>query len=71
MIPRRGLITGLATFLAAPAIVRASSLDVLRGVPMEQYEWTTYGLGYTVTYKGYDELQNILRVCPGMIERAA
>lgn len=31
---RRSLITGLVSFLAAPAIVRASSLDILRGVPL-------------------------------------
>lgn len=32
---RRGLLTGLGTlFLCAPAIVRAASLDAIRGVPM-------------------------------------
>lgn len=31
---RRGLITSLVSFLAAPAIVRASSLMPLRGVPL-------------------------------------
>jgi hypothetical protein len=37
MINRRSLLTGLVSFLAAPAIVRAASLDglsVLRGVPL-------------------------------------
>jgi hypothetical protein len=37
MISRRGLLTGLVSFLAAPAIVRAASLDglsVLRGTPL-------------------------------------
>ena len=36
-ISRRGLITGLASLLAAPAIVRASSLMPVRAAP------TTYG----------------------------
>src|SRR5215510_10674476 len=35
MLTRRGLITGLVSFLAAPAIVRASSLMDLRGVPLD------------------------------------
>ena len=33
-ITRRGLIAGLATFLAAPAIVRASSIMPVRVVPL-------------------------------------
>lgn len=33
---RRSLITGLGSlFLAAPAIVRASSMDLVRGVPLD------------------------------------
>jgi hypothetical protein len=36
MISRRGLITGLVSLVAAPAIVRCSSLMDLRGVPLIQ-----------------------------------
>ena len=40
MISRRGLITGFgASLLAAPAIVRASSLMPVRALPLE---WTEY-----------------------------
>jgi hypothetical protein len=31
---RRGLITGLVALVAAPAIVRASSLDLVRGIKL-------------------------------------
>jgi|HubBroStandDraft_6_1064221.scaffolds.fasta_scaffold564089_3 hypothetical protein len=34
IIGRRGLIIGIASLLAAPAIVRASSLMEIRGVPL-------------------------------------
>ena len=34
IIGRRGLILGLVTLVAAPAIVRASSLMEIRGVPL-------------------------------------
>ena len=34
ILSRRGVLTGLLSLVAAPAIVRASSLDVLRGVPL-------------------------------------
>lgn len=37
---RRGFITGLATLIAAPAIVRVGSLMPVRGVVME---WVPYG----------------------------
>jgi len=36
LLSRRGLITGLASFLAAPAIVRASSLMPVKAVPAPQ-----------------------------------
>jgi hypothetical protein len=59
MISRRGLITGLVSLLAAPAIVRASSLDMLRGVklvtdltghvPGLDYPYHEVTLGYTIT----------------------
>lgn len=41
-IARRKFLTGLGSlFLAAPAIVRASSLDAIRGVPMDGFRlWT-------------------------------
>jgi len=44
MLHRRGLLLGLASALAAPAIVRASSLMPVRAIPPEfadpVYEWT-------------------------------
>src|SRR4029434_11091996 len=54
---RRGLLTGLVSFLAAPAIVRAASLDglsVLRGVPLvTELEYNPVlreiALGYMIT----------------------
>jgi hypothetical protein len=38
LISRRGLITGLAAFVAAPAIVRATSLMPVKSFALEQ--WT-------------------------------
>lgn len=34
LLPRRGFLAGLASLLAAPAIVRATSLDLVRGAPL-------------------------------------
>lgn len=34
MISRRGLVTGLAALVAAPAVVRAASLMQVRGIPL-------------------------------------
>ena len=47
-ITRRGLITGLATFLAAPAIVRASSLMPVKALPdpMAVIGVTDWGMGH-------------------------
>lgn len=60
---RRGLITGLVSLLAAPAIVRASSLDVLRGVPLGSdlmaTEWDGFhreiALGYSTERQAIDQ----------------
>jgi len=59
-LTRRGLISGLVSFLAAPAIVRVGSLDLVRGVPLVTdlteasltqalIEMRELGLGYTIT----------------------
>lgn len=50
MISRRGLIGGLASLLAAPAIVKASSLMPVRALPQDPFPpmWVEYkhgGLG--------------------------
>jgi hypothetical protein len=55
MLSRRGLITGLVSLLAAPAIVRASSLDTIRGVPLLVYEPQEVALGYTIIRKAIDQ----------------
>lgn len=52
---RRGLITGLVSFLAAPAIVRASSLMPIRGTPLIKPlivspEWKTINLVYKIMW---------------------
>lgn len=39
MISRRGLITGLISFVAAPAIVRASSLMPVKNMLLEATDW--------------------------------
>lgn len=39
MISRRGLITGLISFVAAPAIVRASSLMPVKNLLLEPTDW--------------------------------
>ncbi len=39
MINRRGLITGLISFVAAPAIVRASSLMPVKGIDVVYGTW--------------------------------
>lgn len=48
MITRRGLITGIATFLAAPAIVRAGSLMPVKALPdpMAIIGVTDWGMGH-------------------------
>jgi hypothetical protein len=43
MLSRRGLITGLISFVAAPAIVRASSLMPVRAIAWE-YNYPEYML---------------------------
>ena len=47
-ITRRGLITGLATLLAAPAIVRAGSLMPVKAWadPLAVIGYTDWGLGH-------------------------
>jgi hypothetical protein len=49
---RRSLITGLVSFLAAPAVVRAASLMPVKALPVEsnmvQSGWIGYGGGFTV-----------------------
>lgn len=55
---RRGFITGLLSFLAAPAIVRASSLDVIRGTPLDMFEYREVSLGYVITRKAIESLQH-------------
>lgn len=42
MLSRRGLITGLASLLAAPAIVRAESLMPIKSVPAEWVRAATW-----------------------------
>lgn len=44
MLTRRGLITGLASLLAAPAVVRASSLMPVKALPPEYTHevWTIH-----------------------------
>ena len=44
MTTRRALVAGLLGFIAAPAIVRASSL-----MPIKSYK--TVGIGYDLTYE--------------------
>jgi hypothetical protein len=65
MLTRRGLITGLISFLAAPAIVRASSLMDLRGVALtsclhpsepELPEIREVALGYIITRQKIEEM---------------
>ena len=41
MITRRGLLRGLGTLLAAPAIVKASSLMAISPIPV-WHEWEVY-----------------------------
>jgi len=56
MLNRRGLITGLVSFVAAPAIVRASSLMPLRGVPLSSYiDLSELELGFVITRKAIEE----------------
>lgn len=43
MINRRGLVTGLISFVAAPAIVRAQSLMPVKTIPPATY--STYKIG--------------------------
>lgn len=40
MIPRRSFLLGLGSLIAAPAIVRASSLMPVRGIIMDVPAWT-------------------------------
>src|SRR5678815_589904 len=48
-ISRRGLITGLVSFLAAPAIVRVASLDMVRGVPLPvEWPYRDVAIGYDI-----------------------
>jgi len=54
MLNRRGLITGLVSFVAAPAIVRAVSLMPLRGVPLS-VSLSELELGFVITRKAIEE----------------
>jgi len=59
MFTRRGLLTGLISLIAAPAIVRASSLDVIRGIPLESvqdYVHRELAHGYVITRKAVEEM---------------
>jgi hypothetical protein len=53
-------MTGLVSLLAAPAIVRAASLDVVRGVPLvTEPEWVGFyheiALGYSIERQAIDQ----------------
>lgn len=50
LLPRRGFLAGLASLLAAPAIVRASSLDLVRGIPLEAAITTSYASEESLNY---------------------
>ena len=70
VLDRRSLLTGLVSFLVAPAIVRVASLDsVMRGVPLGGFSglyeseliyrmrWIT--LGYEITREGEAIVENL------------
>jgi hypothetical protein len=50
MQTRRGLITGLISFVAAPAIVRASSLMPISVLPAT---WSVTGMGIVIWFDSY------------------
>jgi hypothetical protein len=68
LISRRGLITGLASLVAAPAIVRASSLMPVKAIP-DEWVFAAHERGinglipyYTQDYiRAFEELTPALR----------
>lgn len=63
MTTRRSFITGLISFVAAPAIVRAGSLMPVK--VMERYnfvEWPIYNEASTITLSEFSSMRNVLRL---------
>ncbi len=59
ILARRSFLTGLASALAAPAIVRAASLMPVKALPSPETlaRWQSYGGGFSV----YDDLTDVVR----------
>lgn len=59
ILPRRKFLTGLFGFVAAPAVVKASSLMPVKVMPpqvvIEQYAYQEIGLGYQITRHAISE----------------
>jgi len=53
MINRRGLITGLVSFIAAPAIVRAASLMPVKSLERLSLDGSFSGFGPIQVYKNH------------------
>lgn len=58
-LARRSFLTGLSAIIAAPAIVRASSLMPVKalksGWDYERYVWTDTSLGYAITREAIED----------------
>jgi hypothetical protein len=59
ILPRRKFLTGLFGLVAAPAVVKASSLMPVKMMPpelvLEQFAYLEYSTGFTVTHKEIED----------------
>ena len=70
LLARRSFLTGLASALAAPAIVKASSLMPVKALKLDMWTLRDYGVGfeiddlqmYGLLVRRIDEAGNIMRV---------
>ena len=74
-LPRRSFITGLVSLLAAPAIVRASSLMPVKALPFDniniRFEAGTYNLRevQNLLLPGLEEIRSQYELLPAVWER--
>ena len=59
ILPRRKFLTGLMGLVAAPAVVKASSLMPVKSMPpelvLEQFAYMEYTTGFSVTHKEIED----------------